>query len=46
MLVVFHMEVILADTLGFCYGVKRAVEMVEQVLREGVTQSDVLHFPV
>lgn len=30
MLVVFHMEVILADTLGFCYGVKRAIELAEQ----------------
>ena len=29
------MKIVVAKTAGFCYGVKRAVEMVEQVLREG-----------
>lgn len=29
------MEVLLADEYGFCFGVERAVEMVEDVLKEG-----------
>src|SRR5436309_10699948 len=29
------MEVLLADEYGFCFGVERAVEMVEQALDEG-----------
>ena len=30
------MEVLLADEYGFCFGVERAVEMVEDALDEGV----------
>src|SRR5215210_1645966 len=30
------MEVLLADEYGFCFGVERAVEMVEEVVDEGV----------
>ena len=30
------MEVLLADEYGFCFGVERAVEMVEEVVEEGV----------
>ncbi|MFN2393915.1 MAG: 4-hydroxy-3-methylbut-2-enyl diphosphate reductase, partial [Pyrinomonadaceae bacterium] len=30
------MEILLADEYGFCFGVERAVEMVEDVLDEGV----------
>src|SRR5919106_5327671 len=30
------MEVLLADEYGFCFGVERAVEMVEEVVQEGV----------
>ena len=30
------MEVLLADEYGFCFGVERAVEMVEDALQEGV----------
>ena len=30
------MEVLLADEYGFCFGVERAVEMVEDALNEGV----------
>src|SRR5258708_1872721 len=29
------MEVLLADEFGFCFGVERAVEMVEDALKEG-----------
>ena len=29
------MEVLLADEYGFCFGVERAVEMVEEVVEEG-----------
>ncbi len=29
------MEVLLAEELGFCFGVERAVEMVEEAVREG-----------
>ena len=29
------MEVILAKTAGFCYGVRRAVELAERSAREG-----------
>jgi 4-hydroxy-3-methylbut-2-enyl diphosphate reductase len=31
------MEVLLADEYGFCFGVERAVEMVEDALQEGAT---------
>ncbi len=31
------MEVLLADEFGFCFGVERAVEMVEDALQEGST---------
>ena len=31
------MEVLLADEYGFCFGVERAVEMVEDALEEGAT---------
>ena len=31
------MEVLLADEYGFCFGVERAVEMVEEALDEGAT---------
>ena len=31
------MEVLLADEYGFCFGVERAVEMVEDVVNEGVS---------
>jgi len=31
------MQVLLADEYGFCFGVERAVEMVEQALDEGAT---------
>lgn len=31
------MEVLLADEFGFCFGVERAVEMVEDALQEGAT---------
>lgn len=31
------MEVFLADEFGFCFGVERAVEMVEDALQEGAT---------
>ncbi|HYN85540.1 MAG TPA: hypothetical protein VER32_09815, partial [Pyrinomonadaceae bacterium] len=31
------MQVLLADEYGFCFGVERAVEMVEDELREGAT---------
>ena len=31
-----HMEVLLAEEFGFCFGVERAVEMVEDALDEGV----------
>lgn len=31
------MEVLLADEFGFCFGVERAVEMVEDALSEGAT---------
>ena len=31
------MKVLLADELGFCFGVERAVEMVEDALAEGDT---------
>ncbi|HKS26871.1 MAG TPA: 4-hydroxy-3-methylbut-2-enyl diphosphate reductase [Pyrinomonadaceae bacterium] len=31
------MEVLLADEFGFCFGVERAVEMVEDALEEGAT---------
>lgn len=31
------MEVLLADEYGFCFGVERAVEMVEDALKEGAT---------
>jgi len=31
------MQVLLADEYGFCFGVERAVEMVEESLREGAT---------
>ncbi|HUS08844.1 MAG TPA: hypothetical protein VMZ30_00150, partial [Pyrinomonadaceae bacterium] len=30
------MEVLLAEEFGFCFGVERAVEMVEDALDEGV----------
>ena len=30
------MEVLLADEFGFCFGVERAVEMVEEAVEEGV----------
>ena len=30
------MEVLLADEYGFCFGVERAVEMVEEAVEEGV----------
>src|SRR4030095_10434317 len=30
------MEVLLADEYGFCFGVERAVEMVEDALDEGI----------
>ena len=29
------MEVLLADEYGFCFGVERAVEMVEEAVHEG-----------
>ena len=29
------MEVLLAEEFGFCFGVERAVEMVEEVVEEG-----------
>src|SRR5678815_2141005 len=29
------MEVLLADEYGFCFGVERAVEMVEEAVQEG-----------
>ena len=29
------MEVLLAEEYGFCFGVERAVEMVEEVMEEG-----------
>ncbi|HEX8748727.1 MAG TPA: 4-hydroxy-3-methylbut-2-enyl diphosphate reductase [Pyrinomonadaceae bacterium] len=31
------MEVLLADEFGFCFGVERAVEMVEDAIKEGAT---------
>ena len=31
------MQVLLADEYGFCFGVERAVEMVEEALAEGDT---------
>ena len=31
------MQVLLADEYGFCFGVERAVEMVEQAVGEGET---------
>ena len=31
------MQVLLADEFGFCFGVERAVEMVENALNEGDT---------
>ena len=31
------MKVLLADELGFCFGVERAVEMVEDALEDGDT---------
>ncbi len=31
------MEILLADEYGFCFGVERAVEMVEEALTEGAT---------
>jgi 4-hydroxy-3-methylbut-2-enyl diphosphate reductase len=30
------MEVLLAEEFGFCFGVERAVEMVEEAVEEGV----------
>jgi 4-hydroxy-3-methylbut-2-en-1-yl diphosphate reductase len=30
------MEVLLAEEFGFCFGVERAVEMVEDALEEGI----------
>ena len=30
------MEVLLAEEYGFCFGVERAVEMVEEAVTEGV----------
>ena len=40
------MKVILAKTAGFCFGVNRAVELVEQAVREGkraVTLGPIIH---
>ncbi len=31
------MQVLIADEYGFCFGVERAVEMVEEALQEGDT---------
>ncbi|HLM01844.1 MAG TPA: hypothetical protein VK400_12370, partial [Pyrinomonadaceae bacterium] len=31
------MQILLADEYGFCFGVERAVEMVEEALTEGDT---------
>ena len=33
----FGMQVLLADEYGFCFGVERAVDMVEDALEEGDT---------
>ena len=40
------MEIRVAETAGFCFGVKRAVELVEQTIREGkqaVTLGPIIH---
>ena len=40
------MRVILAKTAGFCFGVNRAVELVEQAVRDGkrtVTLGPIIH---
>ena len=42
------MEIIVAKSAGFCFGVNRAVEMVEQLLSEGkkvATQGPIIHNP-
>ena len=42
------MKVILAETAGFCFGVNRAVDMVEQLLNEGkkvATLGPIIHNP-
>ena len=42
------MKVVLAETAGFCFGVNRAVDMVEQLLNEGkkvATLGPIIHNP-
>ena len=42
------MKILLADEMGFCFGVRRAIEMVEQIADEGKTVrmfGDVVHNP-
>jgi len=40
------MEVLLADEFGFCFGVERAVEMVEEAVEEAPKPSGPFSFNV
>jgi 4-hydroxy-3-methylbut-2-en-1-yl diphosphate reductase len=42
------MKILLADEMGFCFGVRRAIEMVDQLADEGKSVrmlGDVVHNP-